>query len=301
MSAVKRNEKAWQHSCRSRERRQPAGARLSTHLQGTSMSANSANDKQQKNVRSGKHDSPDEITLDDANEMSFPASDPVASSNITRIAVAPDMAAAAADHQNSNAVAGAVDSGKPRASSLRHMNIAILVTDGFEQAELLDPKKALEEAGATVHVVSDKSESVQGYLHTEKAMRVSVDKALAKVLPEDYAAVLLPGGVVNGDALRMSPQARGFVQSINKADKPIASICHGGWLLISAGIAKDRTVTSWPSLQDDFRNAGSTWLDQEVVRDRNFVSSRKPDDLPAFNLAFISLLREQQRTSSDSR
>nr|WP_041743275.1 type 1 glutamine amidotransferase domain-containing protein [Collimonas fungivorans] len=178
------------------------------------------------------------------------------------------------------------------------MNIAILVTDGFEQAELLDPKKALEEAGATVHVVSDQSESVQGFQHTEKALRVSVDKALAKALPEDYAAVLLPGGVVNGDALRMSPQARGFIQSINKADKPIASICHGGWLLISAGIAKDRTVTSWPSLQDDFRNAGSTWLDKEVVRDRNFVSSRKPDDIPAFNQAFISLLREQQQAAS---
>nr|WP_240950584.1 type 1 glutamine amidotransferase domain-containing protein [Collimonas pratensis] len=177
---------------------------------------------------------------------------------------------------------------------MRHVNIAILVTDGFEQAELLEPKQALEAAGAVVHIVSDQSESVQGFQHTEKGVRVTVDKALSRVVPEDYSAVLLPGGVINGDALRMSPQARGFIQSINKANKPIASICHGGWLLISAGIAKGRTVTSWPSLQDDFRNAGSTWLDKDVVRDRNFVSSRKPDDIPAFSQAIINLLREQQ-------
>jgi len=258
----------------------------------------SANDKQQKKVRSDKHDSPDEITLDDANEMSFPASDPVASSNIMRVTEAPEMPAAAADHQNSNAVRGAVDSGKTHVASLRHLTIAVLVTDGFEQAELLEPKQALEAAGAVVHIVSDQSESVQGFRHTEKGVRVSVDQALSTALPENYSAVLLPGGVVNGDALRMSPQARGFIQSINKVNKPIASICHGGWLLISAGIAKGRTVTSWPSLQDDFRNAGSTWLDKDVVRDRNFVSSRKPDDIPAFNQAFISLLHEQQHAPS---
>lgn len=261
----------------------------------------STHDMQQKNVRSGKHDSPDEITLDDANEMSFPASDPVALSNITRIAEAPEMSAAAADHQNSNAVQGAINSGKTLAPNLHHVNIAILVTDGFEQAELLEPKQALEAAGAVVHIISDQSGSVQGFQHTEKGVCVSVDETLSRAVPENYSAVLLPGGVINADVLRMLPQARGFIQSINKANKPIALICHGGWLLISAGIAKDRTVTSWPSLQDDFRNAGSTWLDMEVVRDRNFISSRKPDDIPAFNQAFISLLREQQQAASHTK
>jgi protease I len=177
---------------------------------------------------------------------------------------------------------------------LNNLKIAILVTDGFEQAELLDPKKALEAAGATVDVISDKDGSVQGFRHTSKGEQVAVDRALATARQDDYDAVLLPGGVVNGDAMRMLPQARDFVRAADAADKPIAAICHGGWLLISAGIANNRTVTSWPSLQDDFRNAGSTWVDQEVVREDNFVTSRKPDDIPAFNASFISLLSERQ-------
>ncbi|MDB5777518.1 MAG: intracellular protease, PfpI family [Herbaspirillum sp.] len=176
---------------------------------------------------------------------------------------------------------------------LEHMKIALLVTDGFEQAELLEPKRALEAAGAEVDVISDKKDSVQGFKHTDKGVQVTVDKPIGTVREEDYDAVLLPGGVVNGDALRMVPEARKFVQAANAAQKPIAAICHGGWLLISSGIAKNRTVTSWPTLQDDFRNAGSTWVDKEVVRDKNFVTSRKPDDIPAFNQAFISLLSEK--------
>ncbi|KAF3996376.1 type 1 glutamine amidotransferase domain-containing protein [Glaciimonas immobilis] len=182
---------------------------------------------------------------------------------------------------------------EPEAPDLSPLTIAILVTDGFEQAELLAPRQALESAGATVHVISDKTGRVQGYEHTDKGESVDVDCALSEASPEDYSAVLLPGGVVNGDALRMSPDARAFIQKINKAHKPIASICHGGWLLISAGIAADRTVTSWPSLQDDFTNAKAKWVDQEVVCDDNFVSSRKPSDIPAFNKAFIGLLREK--------
>ena len=175
------------------------------------------------------------------------------------------------------------------------LKVAVLVTDGFEQAELLEPKKALEAAGATVHILSDKRDSVQGFQHVDKAELLPVDGSLDTARAEEYSAVLLPGGVVNGDALRLVPQARNFVRAVNDAEKPIASICHGGWLLISAGIARGRTVTSWPSLQDDFRNAGSQWVDQEVVSDENFVSSRKPADIPAFNHAFMKLLDEQQR------
>lgn len=239
-------------------------------------------------------DSPSELALDNANEMSFPASDPVASSNITRIEKAPEMVSAASDHQNSNGLnVGKEEMPLPQGAVLAHMKIAILVTDGFEQAELLKPKEALEAAGAIVHVISDKKDSVQGFQHTEKGVLVNVDCALEEASPDDYGAVLLPGGVVNGDALRMSSKAQAFVQDINQANKPIASICHGGWLLISTGIVKGRTLTSWPSLQDDFINADAKWLDQEVVCDKNFVSSRKPDDIPAFNAAFISLLQKQ--------
>lgn len=237
--------------------------------------------------------SPSELALDNANEMSFPASDPVSSSNITRIETAPEMAPAADDHQNSNAVnAGEKLDAQASDSILQDIKIAILVTNGFEQAELVEPKQALEAAGATVHVVSDQTKVVQGFQHTEIGDTVDVDRLLSEASPDDYSAVLLPGGVVNGDALRMSPEARAFVQSINDANKPIASICHGGWLLISAGIVKDRTLTSWPSLQDDFINADANWLDEEVVCDKNFVSSRKPDDIPAFNKAFIALLQQ---------
>jgi protease I len=181
---------------------------------------------------------------------------------------------------------------------LNNMKIALLVTDGFEQVELTEPKMALEAAGAQVDVISDKQGTVQGFKHTDKGDKIKVDKSIEAVRAEDYDAVLLPGGVVNGDALRMVPKAREFVKSANAAEKPIAAICHGGWLLISAGIAEGRTVTSWASLQDDFRNAGSTWADREMVRDENLVTSRKPDDIPAFNKAFIALLGERQEAAA---
>ncbi|MGB7196425.1 MAG: type 1 glutamine amidotransferase domain-containing protein [Collimonas pratensis] len=246
--------------------------------------------------RSAGYDSPAELTLDHANEMSFPASDPVASTNITRIKKAPEMAPAAIDHQNINTTDPGAQ-GNAGSAVLSAVKIAILVTDGFEEVELLSPKKTLEAAGATVHVIADHAHTVQGFQHTEKTSSVDVDLVLADARPEEYDAVLLPGGVVNGDALRMSAAARGFVQYINKQNKPLASICHGGWLLISAGIAKGRTVTSWPSLQDDFINAGSKWLDRDVVSENNFVSSRKPEDIPAFMQAFIALLASQRATA----
>ncbi|MFL9877745.1 type 1 glutamine amidotransferase [Herbaspirillum rhizosphaerae] len=177
-------------------------------------------------------------------------------------------------------------------SSTHSARVAILATDGFEQAELLEPKKALEAAGLQVDVISAKSGTLQGFKHVDKGEQVKVDKTFAQAHQEDYAAVVLPGGVVNGDAMRLLPEAVKFVQQANDAHKPIAAICHGGWLLISAGLAKNRTVTSWPSLQDDFKNAGGKWVDREVVQDDNFITSRKPDDIPAFNKTLLAALKK---------
>lgn len=174
--------------------------------------------------------------------------------------------------------------------SLQGCKVAVLALDGFEQAELVEPKRALAQAGATVHVISAKPGTIQGFRHVDKGDAVSVDTTFDKASAADYDAVVLPGGVVNGDAIRLLPQAQAFVKAANSARKPIAVICHGTWLPVSAGIIKGRTVTSWPSLQDDIRNAGGTWVDQEVVEDDNLISSRKPDDLPAFNRTLIAQL-----------
>ena len=178
------------------------------------------------------------------------------------------------------------------AENLKGMRVAILVTDGFEQAELSEPKAALDKAGATTVVVSMKSGEVQGFKHTDKAEKVKVDKIFDQVDPEDFDAVLLPGGVVNADALRVVPKAQQFVKAIDRARKPIAVICHGGWLLVSAGLMDGRRMTSWPTLQDDIRNAGGEWTDAECIRDRNWVSSRKPDDIPVFNREMLGLFGE---------
>jgi protease I len=180
------------------------------------------------------------------------------------------------------------------ANSLDGLKVAILAVDGFEQAELVDPKRALAEAGATVHVISAKPGKIQGFKHVDKGDTVEVDSTFDKAVADDYDAVVLPGGVVNGDAIRVLPQAQAFVKAADNAKKPIAVICHGTWLPVSAGIIKGRTVTSWPSLQDDIRNAGGTWVDQEVVEDSNLISSRKPDDIPAFNKALIGQLSKRK-------
>ena len=180
------------------------------------------------------------------------------------------------------------------ANSLDGLKIAVLAVDGFEQAELVEPKRALAEAGATVHVISQKPGKIQGFKHVEKGDTVDVDSTFDKATADDYDAVVLPGGVVNGDAIRLLPQAQAFVKAADSAKKPIAVICHGAWLPVSAGIIKGRTVTSWPSLQDDIRNAGGTWVDQEVVEDNNLISSRKPDDIPAFNKALIGQLSKRK-------
>ncbi|MDR5811258.1 type 1 glutamine amidotransferase domain-containing protein [Caballeronia sp. LZ019] len=176
------------------------------------------------------------------------------------------------------------------ASSLNGRKVAILAVDGFEQAELVEPQRALKEAGAQVDVISQKPGQVQGFNHVDKGDAVPVDRTFDEATAAEYDAVVLPGGVVNGDAIRLDAKAQAFVKEADQAQKPIAVICHGGWLPISAGIIAGRTITSWPSLQDDVRNAGGTWVDQEVQIDGNLITSRKPDDLPAFNNALIEAL-----------
>ncbi|SAL22452.1 PfpI family intracellular peptidase [Caballeronia arvi] len=176
------------------------------------------------------------------------------------------------------------------ANSLNGLKVAILAVDGFEQAELVEPQRALKEAGAHVDVVSQKPGQIQGFKHVDKADKVNVDVTFDAANAADYDALVLPGGVVNSDAIRLDAQAQSFVKAADQAKKPIAVICHGGWLPISAGIVAGRTMTSWPSLQDDVRNAGGTWVDQEVQIDGNLITSRKPDDLPAFNQALIDAL-----------
>jgi protease I len=178
------------------------------------------------------------------------------------------------------------------------MKVAIIVTDGFEQIELTGPREALEKAGIKCLVLAPKGGKVQGFKHHDKADKVDVDMELSKADPNDFDGVLLPGGVINGDAIRADEAAQAFVQAIDRARKPVMVICHGGWILVSADLVKGRTMTSWPTLQDDIRNAGGTWQDKEVIRDRNWVSSRKPDDLPAFNRASVEAMNESRREES---
>lgn len=188
------------------------------------------------------------------------------------------------------------------ADNLKGMRVAILVTDGFEQIELTSPKEALEKAGATATVVAPKRGEVQGFHHHDKADRIKVDLSLDEARADDFDAVMLPGGVINADALRINEKAQQFVQSIESAKKPIAVICHGGWLLVSADLVRGHRLTSWPTLQDDLRNAGAEWTDTECVRDRNWVSSRKPDDLPVFNREIVKLFGElRSQRSADAR
>jgi protease I len=174
--------------------------------------------------------------------------------------------------------------------SLRGLQVAILATDGFEQAEFTEPKAAFEREGATTKVVSSKTGKVQGFKHYDRADSFDVDMTFQQLDANDFDAALLPGGVINADQIRIIPEAQRFVRDMQEKKKPIAVICHGGWLLVSSGLVDGRTMTSWPTLQDDIRHAGGKWVDQEVVADRNWVSSRKPDDIPAFNAKAIELM-----------
>ena len=178
--------------------------------------------------------------------------------------------------------------------TLKGMKVAALVTDLFEQVELTEPKKALESAGAEVHIIAPEAGKVQGANHDEKADEFEVDRTLADARAGDYDAVLLPGGTFSADNLRIDSEAKDFVKGIDEAHKPIAVICHGSWLLVSADLVNGRTLTSFETLQDDIRNAGGDWVDQEFVRDANWVSSRKPDDLPAFNRDMVALFAEHK-------
>jgi protease I len=175
---------------------------------------------------------------------------------------------------------------------LKGLKVAILATDGFEQSELTEPRKALSDAGAETEVVSPKEGRIRGWNQKEWGQEVSVDQQLNSADPKDYDALLLPGGVMNPDALRMNPTAVEFVKSFFAADKPVAAICHGPWTVIEAGAARGHRMTSWPSLKTDIQNAGAEWVDQEVVIDRKLVTSRKPDDLPAFNRSTIELFAQ---------
>ncbi len=177
--------------------------------------------------------------------------------------------------------------------SLQGKKVAILVTDGFEQVELTQPREALDQAGAKTEVVSPARGQVKGWNHTEWGDKIPVDVPLQQAKADNYDALLLPGGVMNPDHLRMNPDAVRFVKSFVDAGKPIAAICHGPWTLIEAGGVKGRKMTSWPSLQTDLRNAGAHWVDQQVVHDGNLVTSRKPDDIPAFNKEMIGLFAHQ--------
>ncbi len=180
---------------------------------------------------------------------------------------------------------------------LSGMNIAILVTDGFEQVELTGPRTALDQAGALTKIISSKRDQIQGFNHDVKADKFDVDLTFAEAYPQDFDAVLLPGGALNADQIRIIPEAQHIVQGMQKDNKPIAVICHGAWLLVSAGLVKDKTLTSWPTLQDDIRNAGGNWVDQEVAVDGNLISSRKPADIPAFNQKLMETLSQRVKTS----
>ena len=172
---------------------------------------------------------------------------------------------------------------------LNGKRVAILVENGFEQAELLEPRRALEQAGARTEVVSPVQGQVKGWNEQDWGEKVSVDVPLQSADPNDYDALLLPGGVMNPDKLRMNPQAVQFVKAFVAAGKPIAAICHGPWTLIDANAVRGHTLTSWPSLQTDLRNAGAHWVDQQVVEDNGLVTSRKPADIPALNEKMIAL------------
>lgn len=173
------------------------------------------------------------------------------------------------------------------ASNLKGMKIAILATDGFEQDELIQPRKAMNDAGAKTVVIAPRAGKIKGWNHTDWGESVKVDTVLENANPNDYDALILPGGVMNPDQLRMDPAAVNFVRQFFASGKTTAAICHGSWTLLEAGVLSGKTVTSWPSLKTDLKNAGANWVDQEVARDGPLITSRKPDDIPAFNSAII--------------
>jgi len=179
------------------------------------------------------------------------------------------------------------------AGQLEGRTVAIVVAnEGIEQVELTEPRKALEDAGATVHLLAPEAGEVQAFDHLDKADAFPVDRTVGDADPGDYDALMLPGGVANPDNLRTHPEAVRFVRAFFDAGKPVAAICHAPWTLVEADVVRGRTLTSWPSLQTDIRNAGGTWVDEEVVVDQGLVTSRKPDDLEAFNAKMLEEVAE---------
>jgi len=176
--------------------------------------------------------------------------------------------------------------------TLKDKTIAILATDGFEESELTEPLNKLREAGAEVHVVSPESGSIRGWNHGEWGRVVTVDRTLDEANPDDYDALVLPGGVMNPDKLRMRQDATAFVRAFFKDGKPVSAICHGPQILIDCGVVEGREMTSYPSIKLDLKNAGARWTDQEVVVDQGLVTSRTPEDLPAFIAKTIEEVRE---------
>jgi protease I len=170
--------------------------------------------------------------------------------------------------------------------------IAILVADGFEQVEMTKPRDALKEAGAEVKIVSPKPGKIQGMNHADKGDKFDVDLALDDAKPEEFYALMIPGGLMNPDQLRSTQAALDFTRHFFEVGKPVAAICHGPWVLIDAGVVRGRTMTSWPAIKTDVKNAGATWVDEEVVVDNGLVTSRKPDDIPAFNRKMIEEFAE---------
>jgi len=183
-------------------------------------------------------------------------------------------------------------------TDLNNIRVAVLATDGFEQGELTEPVKALKDAGARVDVVSLKGGQIQGFQHHDKGDTVPVDRTLDEASAREYDAVMLPGGALNADMMRSEPKVLFFLKEAEAAGKPIAMICHAPWELISAGLVKGKKLTSYYTIQDDLKNAGAEWVDQEVVVDGNLVSSRQPDDIPAFNREMIALFSKVPASST---
>jgi len=183
-------------------------------------------------------------------------------------------------------------------AELTNKRVAILATDGFEEAELTEPLKALRDAGAQVDVISTHSGEIQAFRHHDKSIKVQVDKTLDEANPADYDAVMLPGGALNADTLRVQPKVQQFLKAIDQSQKPMAVICHAPWELVSAGIARGHTMTSYNTIQDDLRNAGVNWVDQEVVVDGRLVTSRQPSDLPAFNREMVKLFSRSAQAAA---
>jgi len=182
-------------------------------------------------------------------------------------------------------------------NELNGKRIAILAADGFEQVELEKPKLAIEQAGATTNIVSPSEGEIQGMHHADKGDKFQVDLALENAKAEEFDALMIPGGLMNPDTLRTDQKALDFVRHFFSTGKPVAAICHAAWVLIDAGVAKGRTLTSWPAIKTDVRNAGANWVDKEVVVDDGLVTSRKPDDIPAFNKKMIEEFAEGIHTS----